>query len=136
MKLGLCLFLADITLSSLHSHYSHRTSANMVLGPGGPSSGYQSHARPENRHQSSDVSMDYDQDKRLRTQSKAKRKRRRNMITANLSGTRYEVSKYTYGFIFKHITSVLWDNICLASNMQTFHYKKECYHGLEFRQSK
>ncbi|XP_045158569.1 tubulin polyglutamylase TTLL7-like [Mercenaria mercenaria] len=84
----------DITLSSLHSHYSRRTSANMVLGPGGPSSGYQSHVRPENRQRQTDMTMermDYDDDKRQRSQAKTKRKKRRNMITANLSGTRYDV---------------------------------------------
>ena len=91
----LFLFL-DITLSSLHSHFAHRTAANMVLGPAGPMSGYQSHVRAENRPRQSDVNVervDNDDEKRLRSQPKVKRKKRKNMITANLSGTRYDVSK-------------------------------------------
>lgn len=68
----------------------------MVLGPGGASSGYQAH-RAENRpRQQADVQvdrMDPEEEKRLRAQPKAKRKKRKSMITANLSGTRYDVSK-------------------------------------------
>lgn len=67
-----------------------------MLGPGGPASGYRSHVQEERqqRHELHLDRTDLDEDKRLKNQPKAKRKRRRNMITANLSGTRYEVSKW------------------------------------------
>lgn len=83
----------DLSLSSLHSHFSKRSSANMVLGPGGAATGYQSHTRPENRQRSEVVMerIDREEDRRQRVQPKTKRRRKRNMITANLSGTRYEV---------------------------------------------
>lgn len=100
----LLLCFSDITLSSLHSHFAHRTSANMVLGPAGPSSGFRSHLQDERHHRSEfhPDRNDLDDERRLRGQPKAKRKRRRNMITANLSGTRYEVSKYVLAlFLFK-----------------------------------
>jgi len=67
----------------------------MVLGPAGPATGYRSHLLEEKSHRQEfqPERADLDEERRLRGQPKAKRKRRRNMITANLSGTRYEVSK-------------------------------------------
>ncbi|KAL4235786.1 Tubulin polyglutamylase ttll7 [Mactra antiquata] len=69
----------------------------MVLGPSGAANGYQSH-QTENRLRQQQLQadvhvdrMETEEEKRLRAQPKAKRKKRRNMITANLSGTRYDV---------------------------------------------
>ena len=94
------LLCTDVTLSTLHSHYAHRTSANLVLGPAGPGSAYRSHRQEDLnplanlKTESQRERYDHEEEKRPRSQPKTKRKKRRNMITANLSGTRYEVSKY------------------------------------------
>ena len=86
-----------MTLSSLHSHYSHRTAAHMVLGPGGMSSGYKSH-RNEDKLINNDVHVErinreVEEQRRLKSQQRSRKKKKRNMISANLSGTRYEVGK-------------------------------------------
>lgn len=95
----------DITLSSLHSHYSHRTAANMVLGPGGMSAGLKSHRneeagfksqRVDDRLLNNDIHVErinreVEEQRRLKSQQRSRRKKKRSMISANLSGTRYEV---------------------------------------------
>ncbi|XP_052777435.1 tubulin polyglutamylase TTLL7-like isoform X2 [Mya arenaria] len=81
-----------ITLSSL---YARRT----PLGTGLGTTGSTNHrTQPVNergdthRHDADKVDQNIlDEERRLRNQPKAKRKRRKNMITANLNGTRYDV---------------------------------------------
>ncbi|WAR24816.1 TTLL7-like protein [Mya arenaria] len=82
----------NITLSSL---YARRT----PLGTGLGTTGSTNHrTQPVNergdthRHDADKVDQNIlDEERRLRNQPKAKRKRRKNMITANLNGTRYDV---------------------------------------------
>ena len=72
----------------------------MVLGPGGMASGYKSH-RNEERLMNKDVHVEridreVEEQRRLKSQQRSRKKKRRNMISANLSGTRYEVGEYIF----------------------------------------
>ena len=69
----------------------------MVLGPGGMSTGFKSH-RNEEQQINKDVHVErinreVEEQRRLKAKQRSGKKKKRNLISANLSGTRYEVGK-------------------------------------------
>ena len=80
----------------------------MVLGPGGMAAGLKSHRseeagfksqRPEDRLLNNDIHVErinrqVEEQRQLKTQQpRSRRKKKRSLISANLSGTRYEIGK-------------------------------------------
>ena len=79
----------------------------MVLGPGGMSAGLKSHRneeagfksqRADDRLLNNDIHVErinrqVDEQRQLKSQQRSRRKKKRSLISANLSGTRYDIGK-------------------------------------------